>query len=250
MKQGYSKPKALLFDVFGTLVDWRGSLIRQLRAFGEARGLDQVDWPGLADAWRGRYAPSMDEVRSGRRAWTVLDDLHRESLLALLPKFGLEQRLEEEEIEGLVRGWHRLDPWPDVSGGLARLHERFLLAPLSNGNVALMANLKRHAKLPWDCILGAELARHYKPDPEVYLTAMALLRLAPQEVMMVAAHNDDLAQAQALGMQTAFVPRPTEHGPNQTTDLAADGAWDFVVASTEELADRLCDNGEVDLLRG
>lgn len=243
MTQDTTKPKALLFDVFGTLVDWRGSLIRQLSAFGAARGLGQVDWPGLVDAWRGRYAPSMEEVRSGRRAWTILDELHRESLLALLPDFGLAQRFEEEEIDWLVRGWHRLDPWPDVPGGLARLHERFLLAPLSNGNVALMVDLKRHAGLPWDCILGAELARHYKPDPEVYLTAAALLRLSPKEVMMVAAHNEDLTQARALGMQTAFVARPTEYGPNQTSDLGPEADWEFVVASTEELADRLYADG-------
>lgn len=232
--------KALVFDVFGTVVDWRSSLIRQLEAFGARRRLQQVDWVGLVDAWRGRYKPSMDQVREGRRPWTVLDELHRESLLALLPDFGLERRLEEDEIDWLVRGWHRLDPWPDVPGGLARLHARFLLAPLSNGNLALMANLKRHAGLPWDCILGAELAQHYKPDPEVYLAALDLLRLPPHQVMMVAAHNYDLAQARALGLRTAFVLRPTEYGPKQTTDLAAESDWDLVVSNMEALADALC----------
>jgi len=232
--------RALVFDVFGTVVDWRSSLIRQLEAFGAEHGLGEADWAGLVDAWRGRYKPSMEKVRDGRRPWTVLDELHRESLLTLLPDFDLELRLSEPEVDWMVRAWHRLDPWPDVPAGLARLHESFLLAPLSNGNVALMANLKRHAGLPWDCILGAEVARHYKPDPEVYLTGLELLRLAPAQVMLVAAHNYDLAEARRHGMKTAFVHRPTEYGPGQTTDLKAEADWDFVVRDMEELAERLC----------
>ncbi len=231
--------KALVFDVFGTLVDWRGSLIRECQHFGRERGLDDVNWTGLVDAWRGRYQPSLEEVRAGRRSWTVLDDLHHESLLALLPGFGLEGRLSAAEIDWLVRGWHRLDPWPDTVPGLRRLHTPFLLAPLSNGNVALMANLARHARLPWDCVLGAELARHYKPDPEVYLTAIELLRLTPGEVMLVAAHNYDLRHARSHGMSTAFVRRPTEYGPEQAADLEAEEDWDYVVESLEELADAL-----------
>lgn len=231
--------QALVFDVFGTVVDWRSSLIRQLQAFGAERGLEAVDWVGLVEAWRGRYKPSMDKVRDGRRPWTVLDELHRESLLTLLPDFELELRLSEEEVDWLVRGWHRLDPWPDVLPGLARLHEHFLLAPLSNGNIALMASLKRHARLPWDCVLGAELVQHYKPDPEVYLGALRFLRLAPEQVMLVAVHNYDLAQARRLGLRTAFVRRPEEYGPAQTSDLQAEADWDCVVESMEELAERL-----------
>lgn len=232
---------ALLFDVFGTVVDWRTSVIRELTAFAAKRGV-QADWPRVADEWRGEYQPAMEEVRSGRRGWTILDVLHRESLESVLARHGIEG-LAEAELADLTRAWHRLDPWPDAVPGLAELRERFIVGTLSNGNVGLLTRLARHGRLPWDVILCAETARAYKPRPEAYLRNVALLNLTPPEVMLVAAHNSDLAAASALGLRTAFVPRPTEHGPGQVTDLEPTGAWDAVapdlVALAEDLASRL-----------
>ncbi len=228
---------ALLFDVFGTVADWRSSLIRDLSAWGRERGRD-ADWPGLADAWRAAYAPSMDRVRRGEQAWTNLDALHRASLEQLAPRFGLGG-LDEDALDWLTRAWHRLQPWPDSVPGLARLKRRFIVGTLSNGNVALLTNMAKRAGLPWDVVLSAELFRHYKPDPEVYLGAAALLGLAPAEVMLCAAHNSDLAAARSLGLGTAFIARPTEHGPNQARDGAAEQAWDFMTDSVLTLADRL-----------
>ena len=229
--------KALLFDVFGTVVDWRTSLIGELGAWGDARGL-RADWPGLVDAWRGAYAPSMDRVRRGEVPWTNLDALHRESLARLAPQFGLAD-LAPAEMEWVNHGWHRLRPWPDSVGGLLRLKERYTLAPLSNGNVALLTNMAKHAGLPWDLVLSAELFRHYKPDRETYLGAAALLDLPPEQVMMCAAHNGDLRAARSLGLRTAFIARPTEYGPHQKTDRGPEADWDIAVDSMEELADRL-----------
>ena len=199
--------KALLFDTFGTLVDWRTSLIADLSEFGRARGIT-ADWAAFVDSWRGAYAPSMDRVRKGELPWTVLDDLHRASLEKLLAEHRITG-LSETELDHLNRGWHRLHPWADTVAGLQRLRTRYILGPLSNGNVALLANLARFGSLPFDMIFGADLFRHFKPDPETYLGACALLRLAPAEVMMVAAHNYDLRSAAALGMKTGFIPRPT-----------------------------------------
>ena len=230
-------PRALLFDVFGTLVDWRGSLIGELAAFGAKYGRT-ADWPALVDAWRGAYAPSMDRVRRGERPWARLDTLHRETLDRLLLAFGLAN-LDEAARDHLNRGWHRLRPWPDTVAGLARLKRNFVIAPLSNGNVALLTNMARHAGLPWDAVFGADLFGHYKPDPETYLGACALLDLPPAEVMMVAAHNRDLAAARALGLATGFFPRPTEYGPAQMRDLAPEQAWDIVARDVGDLADRL-----------
>src|SRR3989442_15764522 len=220
-------PKALVFDVFGTCVDWRGSIIAEGRTL-DARWGTRVDWPALADAWRGRYQPALDEVRSGRRPWTILDVLHRESLDALAPSFGLD-KLDAAARDHLNRVWHRLNPWPDTVAGLTRLKKKFVIGPLSNGNVALLTNMAKHAGLPWDCILGAELAHHYKPDKEAYLTAAELLDLTPPEIMMVAAHQGDLAAAHALGFRTAFVPRPKE-GPNGEKNFTPDPRWDVVAA--------------------
>ncbi len=228
---------ALTFDVFGTVVDWRSSLIREGEALGRKKGFG-VDWAKFADAWRGLYQPAMDEVRSGRRAWTKLDDLHRESLDKLLVQFGI-QGLSEREIDHLNRAWHRLDPWPDSVPGLTRLKKKFVLATLSNGNVALMVNMARHGGLPWDTVLGAEVARHYKPQPEAYLTTASLLGLAPSECMMVAAHNGDLAAASAVGLRTAFVPRPNEHGPGQAKDVKPAREWDVIASDFVDLAARL-----------
>lgn len=230
--------KACLFDVFGTVVDWRTSVTRELQDFARARGLGGVDWLEFAVAWRGLYQPSMEEVRSGRRPWTTLDVLHRESLLKLLQGYGIGG-LSEDDIDHMNRSWHRLDPWPDVREGLAALKKRRIIAPCSNGNIALMVNMARRAGLPWDCILGAETARAYKPLPEAYLASCRQLGLAPGEVMMVAAHNNDLKAAKAQGLATAFVARPSEHGPGQTSDLAPDAscvdvaAADFVALARE-----------------
>jgi 2-haloacid dehalogenase len=221
--------KALVFDVFGTVVDWRGSLIRDLSAFGNGRGLD-IDWARFADDWRGLYQPSMEEVRTGKRGWTILDDLHRESLLRLLERYGIHG-LARHEIEHLNRAWHRLDPWPDAIDGLLRLKRRYITGTLSNGNTGLLTRMARRAGLPWDVILGAETARAYKPMPECYLRNAALLNLEPHEMMLVAAHNNDLAAAAATGYRTAFVLRRGEHGAGQTRDLAAEQPWDVVTDS-------------------
>jgi 2-haloacid dehalogenase len=230
--------KAILFDVFGTVVDWRGSLIRDFTKWGEQRGLD-VDWTGLVDTWRGAYIPSMQRVRRGELPWTNLDELQTQSLAEIGPRFGLPAALSEADRNYIVSGWHRLDPWPDAVPGLARLKQRFVIAPLSNGNVALLVNVAKRAALPWDMVFATELFRHYKPDPETYLGATSLLGLAPHEVMMAAAHNFDLHAARALGLRTAFFPRPTEYGPYQKIDFAADSDWDIVAGDIEDLATQL-----------
>jgi 2-haloacid dehalogenase len=230
--------KACIFDVFGTCVDWRTSVSREAAAFFSERKISAVEPTEFAVEWRKLYQPSMDEVRSGRRPFTILDVLHRESLETLLKKYRL--KVEEKGKDHLNRAWHRLDPWPDVVEGLTRLKRKLIIAPCSNGNIALMVNMAKRAGLPWDCILGAETARAYKPMPDAYLVSCRQLGLAPAEVMMVAAHNGDLKAAKAQGLGTAFVPRPMEHGPGQTTDLAADPACvDLPVKSFVELADRL-----------
>ena len=229
--------KAVVFDVFGTVVDWRGSLIAELSAWGAARGM-AADWTGLVDAWRGAYAPSMDRVRRGELPWTNIDALHRVALDQLAPKFGIVG-LSEAEMDWVNRGWHLLRPWPDAVPGLTRLRQRFVVGSLSNGNVALLVNMAKSAGLPWDVVLSGELFRHYKPDPAVYLGACALLGLRPEQVMLAAAHNFDLRAAQDLGLRTAFIPRPTEYGPGQTKDLRPEGEWDLVVAGVDELAEQL-----------
>ncbi len=231
--------EALVFDVFGTLVDWRTSLIADLSAFGGERGLAAVDWPALVDAWRGAYVPSMERVRRGELPWTSLDALHRASFDLLAARFGVAGALDEDARRWCVDRWHRLRPWPDTVAGLERLRARYVLGTLSNGNVRLLADLAKSAPLPVDLILSAELFRHYKPDPEVYRGAVELLAAAPERVMMVAAHNGDLHAAAALGLRTAFVARPTEYGPGQRADLAADDGVDVAVRDLNELADRL-----------
>jgi 2-haloacid dehalogenase len=198
-----------------------------------------VDWVEFAVEWRKLYQPAMEEVRSGRRPWTILDVLHRESLVALLERYRI-QGLSEAQIDHLSRAWHRLDPWPDVLEGLTRLKRKYILAPCSNGNIALMVNLAKRAGLPWDCILGAETARAYKPMPQAYLASCRQLGLAPAAVMMVAAHNGDLKAAKAQGLASAFVPRPAEHGPGQTSDLAPDPSCvDIAAHSFVDLAAKL-----------
>jgi 2-haloacid dehalogenase len=227
---------ALVFDVFGTVVDWRSTIIREGEALGREKGFE-VDWPAFVDAWRGRYAPSMDRVRGGEIPWTNLDALHRASLEELLDEFGVES-LSEEEKDRFNRVWHRLDPWPDAVEGLTRLKERYVIAPLSNGNVALLVSMAKRAGLPWDLILSAELVRHYKPDPETYLMAPELLDLHPEQVMMVAAHPHDLRAARENGLRTAYVPRPLEFGPGREAD-PPDSSFDLVADDFVELAEKL-----------
>ena len=229
--------KALTFDVFGTVVDWRSSVIRDGERLGKRKGLD-VDWAAFADAWRGGYGPSMNRVRTGELPWTKIDDLHRMILDELLKKFGISG-LSEEEIAAFNRVWHRLDPWPDAAGGLWRLKSRYLIATLSNGNVSLLANMAKYGGLPWDCIFSAELAGHYKPDVETYLKAIELLSCEPREVMMVAAHQGDLHHAARVGMKTAFVFRPFERGPNAKKDLPPDLDFNIIAHDFHDLADQL-----------
>jgi 2-haloacid dehalogenase len=228
-----SEIKAVLFDVFGTVVDWRGSLIRVFSAFGAEHGLT-ADWAGLVDAWRGAYRPSLDRVRRGDVGWCTLDVLHRASLDALLPRFGLAS-LDEAQRAFMVRAWHALDPWPDVIEGLFRLKKRVIIGTLSNGHTALLVNMAKRAGLPWDVVFGADMFRHYKPDPETYLGAAALLDLRPEEVMLAAAHPSDLAAARAVGLRSAYIPRPLEHGPGHASPPPPEGV-DVTAESVGALA--------------
>ena len=233
--------RALLFDVFGTVVDWRSSVRDGLAAHFTPRGIER-DWEAFALDWRALYQPSMSAVREGRRPFVALDVLHRESLVEVLGAHGLAD-IDEREIDALTLLWHRLEPWPDVRPALERLRGRYRLATLSNGNVTLMADVARHAALPWDAILGAEPTRHYKPDPGAYLGSAAMLVLEPAECLMVAAHNDDLAAARALGFRTAYVNRPDEYGARQTKDTCATSDWDLVRMGFDGLADALLGEG-------
>jgi len=231
--------RALLFDVFGTLVDWRSGVAREAQALLAPLGVT-LDWLGFADAWRARYQPTMDEVRSGRLAFCRLDLLHRRNLDQVLSDFGQQQLAEPVRVQ-LNLSWHRLDAWPDVSAGLARLHPTFRLAPCSNGNISLMVDLARRNGFHWDAILGAELARDYKPKPVVYLSSAAALGCEPAEVMMVAAHSSDLAAAAAVGLRTAFIARPNEYGPGRG-EVRAGVAVDLSASSVPDLADQLAAN--------
>jgi 2-haloacid dehalogenase len=233
-----SEVKALVFDVFGTVVDWRTSLINDFTTWSETRGIT-ADWTALVDGWRAVYAASMDEVRKHPEAcYVILDVLHRRSLEKLVAQFSV-QGLTEDDLHYLTMGWHRLHPWADSVAGLKRLKRKYIISPLSNGNVALLTNMAKFAGLPWDLIMSAELFAHYKPDPETYLGAAKLLCLKPEQVMMVAAHNHDLKAAQKLGLKTAFVARPTEYGPLQKYDFDATGPWDIVAMDFGSVADRM-----------
>ena len=220
--------QAFIFDVFGTCVDWRTSVAREVAAV-----LPGVDAIAFADAWRGEYQPAMERIRSGGRGYVALDDLHRENLDIVLDRFGVGADLDRDALNA---AWEKLDPWPDVVAGLTALKQAAIIAPCSNGSIALMSRLAKYAGLPWDCILGADIAQDYKPKPRVYLASAAALRLNPGEVTMVAAHNGDLAAARAAGLKTAFVARPTEHGEAQTTDLAPTSDWDIIADDFEDLA--------------
>jgi 2-haloacid dehalogenase len=229
--------KALVFDTFGTVVDWRTSVTLEVEQLAKKKGLT-VDAAKFADAWRAGYGPSMNRVRTGELPWTKLDRLHRMTLDKILIEFGITG-LSETETDALNRAWHRLRPWPDAVAGLTRLKKRFIIAPLSNGNISLMTDMAKHSGLPWDCILGAELARHYKPDREVYQSAADILDLMPVEVMMVAAHLGDLRAAKGVGLRTAFVTRPLEYGPNGKSDLKADSTVDISAKDFNDLASQM-----------
>jgi 2-haloacid dehalogenase len=228
--------KALAFDVFGTTVDWRGSLIREAEEWGRARGLE-INWPRFADSWRAGYAPAMDQVRKGLLPWMNLDQLHRKILDQLFAEYKIDG-LSETEKEHFNKVWHRLHPWPDSVPGLTRLKTKFILSTLSNGNVSLLVDMAKFAGLPWDAVLCAEIFRHYKPDSETYLGAAEMLGCKPREVMMVAAHPNDLRAAGKLGLRTAFVPRPREHG-DRNPDATMDADFDVIATDFIDLAEKL-----------
>ncbi|MGX9789064.1 haloacid dehalogenase type II [Mycobacterium sp. MMS18-G62] len=229
--------RALAFDVFGTVVDWRSSIIGELEQFGAAHGLQQ-DWPAFADSWRAGYSPAMDRVRRGDLPWTRIDDLHRMILEELLGAAGVTS-ICSEEVDELNRAWHRLDPWPDSVAGLTRLKEKFIITTLSNGNVSLLTNMAKRAGLPWDCVISAELFRHYKPDRQAYLGCADLLDVAPGELMLVAAHPGDLRAACDAGLMTAYVTRPLEHGPGRRPPRVEDGEFDVTATDFVDLAEKL-----------
>jgi 2-haloacid dehalogenase len=228
--------RALFFDVFGSMVDWRKSVAREAEKILELLGY-KLDWLAFADAWRGEYQPGMEEVRSGRQPFAKLDVLHRRNLERLLPRFGL-QNLSDEVLDDLTLVWHRLDAWRDVPPALARLKRKFWLAPVSNGNISLMVDLARRNAFPWDAVLGAEVAHDFKPKPPVYLAACAAFDLKPGECMMVAAHSNDLAAAAKLGLHTAHTARVNEYGPN-TGEAAPTVPVDFAAKDLADLADKL-----------
>jgi 2-haloacid dehalogenase len=233
-----SAVQGLVFDVFGTVVDWRGSIIREGQLLGARKGYSHVDWAQFADRWRAGYSPAMNRVRSGELPWTKLDDLHRMVLNELVGEFGLSG-LSEEELQHFNAAWHRLSPWPDAIAGLLRLRNEYTIAPLSNGNVSLLLNMAKNAGLPWDTILSAELSYHYKPDPEAYLKAAELFSLRPDQVALVAAHPSDLRSAAAAGLRTAYVHRPLERGAERPTVAPARDEFDVFAEDFLDLAGQL-----------
>lgn len=228
---------ALAFDVFGTVVDWRGSIVREGERLAVERGW-RIDWGAFADAWRAGYSPAMGRVASGELPWMTIDEIHRRILDDLLPRFGLEG-MSEADRDALNRVWHRLLPWPDTVLGLHRLRSRYIVVTLSNGNVSLLVNMARHAGLPWDAVLSAELAGRYKPDPEAYLLASRLLDLPPERILMVAAHKSDLRGAARAGLRTAWVMRPLERGPDRPFDATPDPEFDLSATDFLDLARQL-----------
>jgi 2-haloacid dehalogenase len=228
--------KALVYDVFGTCTDWRNGVARDAERILRPLGF-HIDWLAFADAWRALYQPTMEEVRAGRQPWVKLDVLHRRMLDQIRPRFGL-QALEAKVVDDLNLAWHRIDTWPDVVPGFARLQKQFLLAPCSNGNIALMVDVARRNNFHWDAVLGSEIARDFKPKPTVYLMTVAALNLRPDEVMMCAAHSDDLRSAAQHGLRTAHISRPGENGPG-TGESAPRVPVDFAATSMEDLARQL-----------
>ena len=229
--------RALVFDVFGTVVDYRGTIIREGEQLNREKGLT-VDWAEFADAWRGQYRPNMQRVMSHELPWTNLDALHRLSLDELLQEFGVTSLNEDEKVR-LNKVWHRLTPWPDSVEGLTRLKQRYILGTLSNGNVGLLVDMAKYSSLPWDVIFSAELVKAYKPDPRTYQMTYELLGVQPSEVMLVAAHKDDLLAAKAQGLRAGFVPRPLEKGPNSAYDSTPDPSFDIVASDFVDVARQL-----------
>lgn len=234
-----SRVRALLFDTFGTVVDWRGSITRMGERLAAAKGIDHVDWEAFARAWRAGYRPGLQRVIEGKRGWTPIDVIHRERLEELLPEFGFAGALSEAEKAEMVLWWHRLDPWPDSVPGLLRLRRRYLVGPLSNGSTLLLAGMAKRAGIPWDVVISSDVVRAYKRQPEAYLGACAALDMEPAEVMMCAAHNDDLKAARSHGMRTAYINRPYEYGADQKKDFGAEEDWDIVTDHIEGIADAL-----------
>lgn len=230
--------EAILFDVFGTIVDWRTGVARETAAFFETLGVD-ADPLAFADAWRGEYQPAMERIRSGNRGYVALDTLHRENLDIVLERFGLADVLDETARNALNHAWEKLPPWPDSVPALQRLKKSFIIAPCSNGSIALMTRLAKFGDLPWDAIVGADIARTYKPQPEAYLKSAEALGVRPQHTLMVACHNNDLVAARACGLKTAFFARPHEHGEQPNADAAASSDWDFVAEDALDLAEKL-----------
>lgn len=229
--------RALTFDVFGTVVDWRGSVLRELRALGAAKSID-TDWESFVDSWRyDGYMGGIQRVRKGELPFQTADALHRSQLDILLAERGID--LSEDEVVHLNRAWHRLDPWPDSVGGMQRLRSRFVVSTLSNGNISLLVDMAKHAGLPWDCVLSADVTGAFKPEPDCYRRAAELLDCEPREVMMVAAHKRDLQAAATVGLRTAFVPRPQEAGPSRDVDLTPDANFDYVARDFHDLASQL-----------
>lgn len=231
----HNTPKAFLFDVFGTIVDWRSGVANVSQKFFDDKNLDENPH-SFADAWRGKYQPAMEKIRTGNRGYFPLDILHRENLDELLEQLNLAHVFNEVEKQELNRAWEQLPPWADSVQGLSAIKQKSIIAPCSNGSIALMTRLAKFGALPWDCIVGAEIAQNYKPHPDAYLKSVAALGLQPQEVMMVAAHNSDLVAAKECGLQTAFIPRPTEYGAGQTIDLEPTGEWNVVISEIGDLA--------------
>ena len=230
--------KAMVFDTFGTVVDWRGSIIAEGESYWKLRQGVDIDWPAFADAWRSKYRPSMNRVRNAELPWTKLDDLHRMALDENLAEFNVTS-LSEADKQHLNLIWHRLNAWPDAPSGLARLKSRYVISPLSNGNLSLLTEMAKFAGLPWDCVLDSDIFHYFKPDPETYLGAAAILGLEPSQVMMTAAHVNDLAAARDLGLRTAYVHRPLEFGPGREPTRPADGEFDVVADDFRDMATKL-----------
>jgi 2-haloacid dehalogenase len=230
--------RALAFDVFGTVVDWRTSIAREAASFFAGIGRTDLDPVAFADAWRGLYQPAMEECRSGRRPFVRLDVLNRETLDTLLDRHGI-RGVDEAQLAEFAYAWRRLDPWPDAVEGLTRLQKRYPIVTLSNGNIALMLEMARRGGLPWDAILGAEVTGTYKPEPRAYLGTAEILGIAPEELCLVAAHHSDLAAARACGLATAYVDRPLEYGGRPAPDRHFREDWDYLAASLIDLATQL-----------
>jgi len=233
-----SKVSTLIFDIYGTVVDWRATIAEEGRALGQDKGLPDIDWEAFANAWRAGYQPAMERVRTGQQPWTTNDTLQRERLDEIAIEFGIGV-LSESEKDAFNQVWHRLKPWPDSIAGLTRLKTKFTIGTLSNGSFFLLANMAKHSGLPWDFLLSGDNVRHFKPDPETYLGAVEMFGGDAGTVMLVAAHNDDLEAARSFGLKTAFIARPTEYGPDQKTDLKAEDDWDIIADSIEGVADAL-----------